>query len=56
MVRIGQRKPVAVHYLTCTNTVEDRLQPMLDRKEMTFEHLIETLRHRPETAQELLDP
>ena len=55
VVRIGQRKPVSVHYLTCVNTVEDRLQPMLDRKEMTFEQLIEALRHRPEAALELLD-
>ena len=29
---------------------------MLDRKEMTFEQLIETLRHRPDAAQELLAP
>ena len=56
VVRIGQRKPVSVHYLTCVNTVEDRLQPMLDRKETTFEQLIEALRHRPEAARELLDP
>lgn len=55
VVRIGQRRPVIVHYLTCTETVEDRLQPLLDRKEMTFEQLIETLRHRPEAAKELLD-
>ena len=56
VVRIGQRKPVTVHYLTCSNTVEDRLQPLLDRKEMTFEQLIETLQHRPDAAQELLAP
>lgn len=56
VVRIGQHKPVSVHYLTCVNTVEDRLQPLLDRKEMTFEQLIETLRHRPEAAHELLTP
>ena len=55
VVRIGQRKPVTVHCLTCANTVEDRLQPLLDRKAMTFEQLIETLRHRPEAAHELLD-
>ena len=54
VVRIGQHKPVSVHYLTCVNTVEDRLQPLLDRKEMTFEQLIEALQHRPEAAQEML--
>ena len=56
VVRIGQRKPVAVHYLTCENTVEDRLQPLLDRKEMTFDQLIEALQHRPEAARALLAP
>lgn len=56
VVRIGQRKPVQVHYLTCINTVEDRLQPMLDRKELTFEQLVETLRHRPDDARRLLAP
>ena len=56
VVRIGQRKPVTVHYLTCTNTVEDRLQPLLDRKEMTFDQLIEALQHRPEAVRELLNP
>jgi len=55
VVRIGQRKPVTVHYLTCANTVEDRLQPMLDRKKMTFDQLIEALRHQPELAHELLE-
>lgn len=55
VVRIGQTRPVMVHYLTCANTVEDRLQPLLDRKEMTFDQLVETLRHRPESALELLD-
>ena len=54
VVRIGQRKAVTVHYLTCTNTVEDRLQPLLDRKEMTFDQLIEALQHRPDTARQLL--
>ena len=56
VVRIGQRKPVTVHYLTCTNTVEDRLQPLLDRKEMTFDQLVEALQHRPEAVHELLAP
>ncbi len=55
VLRIGQTRPVMVHYLTCANTVEDRLQPLLDRKEMTFDQLIETLGHRPEAALELLD-
>lgn len=54
VVRIGQRKPVTVHYLTCLDTVEDRLQPMLTRKKMTFDQLIDALRHQPELAHELL--
>ena len=56
VVRIGQRRPVSVHYLTCINTVEDRLQPMLDRKEMTFEQLIDALQHRPAAVSQLLAP
>lgn len=56
VVRIGQRKPVTVHYLTCLDTVEDRLQPMLSRKKMTFDQLIDALRHQPELARELLIP
>ena len=54
VVRIGQRKPVTVHYLTCLDTVEDRLQPMLGRKKMTFDQLIDALRQQPELAHELL--
>lgn len=54
VVRIGQTRPVSVHYLTCANTVEDRLQPLLDRKELTFEQLIDALQHRPELVRELL--
>ncbi len=54
VVRIGQKKPVTVHYLTCTNTVEDQLQPMLDRKKITFEQLIDALRYQPELARELI--
>ena len=56
VVRIGQTKPVIVHYLTCTDTVEDRLQPLLDRKEMTFDQLIDALQHRPDAVRELLAP
>lgn len=54
IVRIGQRKPVTIHYLTCKNTVEDRLQPLLDRKELTFAQLIDALQHRPDIAEQLL--
>lgn len=54
VVRIGQRKPVTVHYMTCRNTVEDRVQPLLDSKEMTFGQLIDALQHRPETIRHLL--
>ena len=54
VVRIGQTKPVIVRYLTCADTVEDRLQPLLDRKEMTFDQLIDALQHRPEAVRELM--
>ena len=54
VVRIGQRKSVTVHYLTCTNTVEDRLQSMLNRKMITFDQLIDALRYQPDLAHELL--
>ncbi len=56
IVRIGQHKPVTVYNLTCSNTVEDRLQPLLDRKELTFAQLIDALQHRPESVQQLLKP
>lgn len=56
VVRIGQHKPVTVHYLTCTNTVEDRLQPLLDRKQLTFAQLIDALKHRPDTIREFFTP
>lgn len=54
VVRIGQTQPVDVHYLTCVDTVEDRLQPMLDRKLLTFDQLIDRLRHDRQMASELL--
>lgn len=54
VVRIGQTQPVDVHYLTCVNTVEDRLQPLLDRKSLTFDELIDKLRHDRQVAAELL--
>lgn len=54
VVRIGQTQPVDVHYLTCANTVEDRLQPMLDRKSLTFDELIDRLRHDRQLAADLL--
>jgi len=56
VVRIGQHKPVTVHYLTCANTVEDRLQPLLDRKQLTFAQLIDALKHQPDTAREFFAP
>lgn len=54
VVRIGQTQPVDVYYLTCANTVEDRLQPMLDRKSLTFDELIDRLRHDRQLAADLL--
>lgn len=54
VVRIGQTKPVVVHYLTCKDTIEDRLQPLLDRKKMTFVQLIDALQYQPDSVRELL--
>ena len=54
VVRIGQTRPVTVHYLVCRDTVEDRLKPLLDRKKMTFVQLIEALQYHSDTANELL--
>lgn len=54
VLRIGQTQPVDVHYLTCVNTVEDRLQPLLDRKSLTFDELIDRLRYDRQVATELL--
>ncbi len=54
VVRIGQRMRVTVYYLTCCNTVEDRVQPLLDSKEITFAQLIDALQHKPETMRHLL--
>ncbi len=53
VVRIGQMKPVTVHYLVCRDTVEDRLQPMLDRKELTFSQLIDRLQVDPASIEAL---
>ena len=54
VLRIGQRKPVSVHYMTCRDTVEDRVQPLLNSKEMTFAQLIDALQHNPETVHHLV--
>ena len=54
VVRIGQTQAVDVYYLTCANTVEDRLQPMLDRKSLTFDELIDRLRHDRQLVADLL--
>lgn len=55
VVRIGQTEPVDVYYLVSVDTVEDRLEPLLARKKMTFAQLIDALRRDPATAQELMD-
>lgn len=54
VVRIGQHRPVTVYYLTCIDTVEDRLEPLLMRKELTFAELIDVLQQRGETMRDLL--
>lgn len=54
VVRIGQRFPVTVHYLTCRDTVEERVQPLLKTKELTFAQLIDALQHKPESVRALL--
>ncbi|WP_419841843.1 DEAD/DEAH box helicase [Candidatus Poriferisodalis sp.] len=50
VVRIGQVHEVDVHYLTCVDTVEDRLEPMLERKSMTYQELIDKLKRDPDPA------
>lgn len=55
VVRIGQTEPVDVYYLVSADTVEDRLEPLLARKKMTFAQLVDALRRDPATAQELMD-
>ena len=45
---------VTVHFLTCRDTVEERVQPLLDSKAMTFAQLIDALQHKPETVRHLL--
>ena len=55
VVRIGQTEQVDVHYLVTVDTVEDRLEPLLTRKKMTFSQLVDALRRDPAAAQELMD-
>ncbi len=42
--RIGQRKPVTVHWLEAVNTLDERLTKMLGNKEERFEEVIGRLR------------
>ncbi len=43
VVRIGQDRTVRVKSFICQDTVEDRLEPMLDSKQLTFNQLVEAL-------------
>ena len=43
VVRIGQNRTVTVKSFVCRDTVEDRLEAMLDAKTLTFEQLVEAL-------------
>ena len=43
VVRIGQERTVRVKSFVCQDTVEDRLEAMLDSKKLTFNQLVEAL-------------
>ena len=43
VVRIGQERTVRVKTFICQDTVEDRLEAMLDTKKLTFNQLVEAL-------------
>ena len=43
VVRIGQERTVRVKSFVCRDTVEDRLEAMLDAKQLTFDQLVEAL-------------
>ena len=40
VLRIGQDRPVTIHHLITQNTIEDRLEAILETKSLTFEELI----------------
>ena len=44
VLRIGQHRPVTVYYFVARNTVEDRLESLLERKQMDFDQLVNALR------------
>ena len=47
VVRIGQFRTVYVKSFSCQGTVEERLDSLLERKKMTFEKLIDSLKKSP---------
>lgn len=54
VVRIGQTKPVDVHYLVARDTVDDHLGPLLERKRLTYDQLVDALRSNPRMVEDLL--
>lgn len=53
VVRIGQSKSVSVISFTCRETVEERLDGLLEEKALTFDELIEALSKSAEETEEL---
>ena len=43
VIRIGQSKTVTVKSFICRNTIEDRLQQILQKKSLTFDELVDAL-------------
>ncbi|KAE8396938.1 P-loop containing nucleoside triphosphate hydrolase protein [Aspergillus pseudonomiae] len=53
--RIGQRRPVHVHRILVSNTVEDRILDFQDRKRQLIEGIIEEKAHREPCRMESAD-
>ena len=43
LVRIGQERPVQIHYYVCTNTVEERLEQILTSKRDLVDRVVDSL-------------
>ena len=53
--RIGQTKPVMVHKLICTGTVEERIQKMQDKKHGIANSILDTRNMQPELDATLME-
>lgn len=43
IVRIGQNRPVVIHYYICKDTIEERLEQVLQAKRELFERVVDSL-------------